>query len=147
MGFELKDMTEADLDQVCRLEEESFLTPWSRKALLDEINNPLANYLLVMDGDIAVAYGGFWAVGPEGNINNIAVAPAYRGRGISKILMGALIERAEDKGIKELFLEVRASNYIAQKLYRSLDFKMIDVRRGYYADTDEDALVMVLEIE
>ncbi len=147
MEIRIIPMQEVHVDEVYAIEEKSFLTPWTRQAIRDEVKNPLATYLVAMDGEKLLAYGGFWTVAPEGYINNVAVDPSYRGQGISRLLMEALIEAAREKGVKDLYLEVRVSNSIALGLYRSLGFKMIDIRKGYYADTDEDAIVMVVEIE
>ena len=92
------------------------------------------------------AYGGFWLVLDEANINNVAVHPDYRGRGISKLLMNTLIKMAADEGAKHMYLEVWSSNSVAQGLYRGLGFKMIGLRSGYYIDTGEDAIVMMKEL-
>ncbi|MDO5063054.1 MAG: ribosomal protein S18-alanine N-acetyltransferase [Peptostreptococcaceae bacterium] len=140
----IKKMEHEHVDQVYGIEELSFFTPWSKKSIHTEVDNPLGHYIVLMDRDRVIAYGGFWVVMEEANINNVAVAPEYRGRGISRILMDKLIEMAKTQGAKELFLEVRSSNYVAQNLYRSLGFKMIGLRTGYYVDTEEDAIIMLL---
>ena len=147
MQIDLKPMNQGHVAQIAEIEERCFLTPWSHEALMGELDNPLSCYLVALEGEKVTAYGGFWALPPEGNINNIAVDPSYRGKGISKILMNALVDMARERGVKELFLEVRTSNHVAQSLYRSLGFKMINIRKGYYQDTDEDAIVMALEIK
>lgn len=147
MEIIFREMALEDVPEVYKIEELSFFTPWSRESIKSEIANPLGTYLVALVEDKVAAYGGFWTVAPEGNINNIAVHPDYRGKGISRQLMQELIRLAGQKGVRSLFLEVRAANTVAQNLYRSLGFKMIDVRRGYYQDTDEDAIVMLLELE
>lgn len=147
MDLIFEKMTLAHVEEVYRIEELSFFTPWTKQSIRSEVQNPIGTYLVALDGEQIAAYGGFWTIVPEGNINNIAVHPDYRGRGISKILMHRLIELAAQKGVKELYLEVRAGNLVAQNLYKSLGFKMIDIRKGYYADTDEDAIVMLLELK
>ena len=147
MEIQLKSMAMEHIEQISLIEEQCFFTPWSKQALMDELDNPLSYYLVALDGEKVIAYGGFWAVPPEGNINNIAVDPSYRGKGISRILMNSLVAMARERNVKALFLEVRTSNHVAQSLYRSLGFKMINIRKGYYADTDEDAIVMALEIK
>lgn len=139
-------MTAEHMDAVYRIEEESFFTPWSKKSIRQEIDNPIGRYIVLMEGEELVAYGGFWLLAPEANINNIAVAPDFRGRGYSRRLMSRLMEMAREEGAREMYLEVRSSNQVAQGLYRSLDFKMIGLRRGYYVDTDEDAIVMRAEL-
>lgn len=142
----IKKMEHEHVDQVYDIEELSFFTPWSKKSIHTEVDNPLGHYIVLMDQDRVIAYGGFWVVMEEANINNVAVSPEYRGRGLSRLLMDKLIEMAKTQGAKELFLEVRSSNYVAQNLYRSLGFKMIGLRTGYYVDTEEDAIVMLLHL-
>lgn len=142
----IKKMEHEHVDQVYDIEELSFFTPWSKKSIHTEVDNPLGHYIVLMDQDRVIAYGGFWVVMEEANINNVAVSPEYRGRGLSRLLMDKLIEMAKTQGAKELFLEVRSSNYVAQNLYRSLGFKMIGLRAGYYVDTEEDAIVMLLHL-
>ncbi len=139
-------MNTEHVDRVYRIEEESFFTPWSKQSIRSEINNPIGRYVVLCDGAEVVAYGGFWIVPPEANINNIAVAPEHRGKHLSKMLMNHLMEMGRNEGAKEMYLEVRSSNYVAQNLYRSLGFKMIGLRKGYYVDTDEDAIVMRCEL-
>ncbi len=145
--FVIKKMQKEHVEQVYQIEELSFFTPWSKKSIQSEIDNPIGRYIVIMDGERVIAYGGFWVVAPEANINNVAVTPNYRGRGISKILMNELIAMAKLEGAKELYLEVRSSNRVAQNLYRSLDFKMIGLRSGYYVDTEEDAIVMLKNLD
>lgn len=145
--FVIKKMQKEHVEQVYQIEELSFFTPWSKKSIQSEIDNPIGRYIVIMDGERVIAYGGFWVVAPEANINNVAVTPDYRGRGISKILMNELIAMAKLEGAKELYLEVRSSNRVAQNLYRSLDFKMIGLRSGYYVDTEEDAIVMLKNLD
>lgn len=146
-GLIFQKMSHEHVDQVYAIEELSFFTPWSKKSIHSEVDDPIGRYIVLTDKDKVVAYGGFWVVGPEANINNVAVTPDYRGRGISRLLMGRLIEMAKDEGAKELYLEVRSGNHVAQNLYRSLGFKMIGLRNGYYIDTQEDAIVMLLDLQ
>lgn len=130
------------IDAVYKIEEESFFTPWSKKSIRTEVSNPLGRYIVILVDNEVVSYGGFWLVGTDANINNIAVKETHRGKGISKILMNKLIEMAREEKATDMYLEVRQSNKVAQSLYRSLNFKMIGLRKGYYVDTDEDAIVM-----
>lgn len=134
------------LEQVYQIEELSFCTPWSRNSIKTEIVNKIGRYIVIMDADKVVSYGGFWLVLDEANVNNIAVHPDNRGKGISKLLMNTLIDMAKKEGAKNMYLEVRSSNSVAQKLYRGLGFLMINLRKGYYTDTDEDAIVMMKEL-
>lgn len=139
----IRKMEKKHIEEVYQIEELSFFTPWSKKSILTEVENPIGRYIVIEEDEKVVAYGGFWLVLPEANINNVAVIPSHRGRGISKILMNELIAMAKSEGAKELYLEVRSSNRVAQNLYRSLGFAMIGLRSGYYVDTEEDAIVML----
>lgn len=143
-NLEIKKMELIHSGEIYKIEEEAFFTPWSKKSIRDEIQNPIGRYIVIVDEKKVVAYGGFWLVGEEANINNIAVKDDYRGNGISRILMNTLIKMAKDENAKDMYLEVRQGNTVAQGLYRSLGFKMIGLRKGYYVDTDEDAIVMHL---
>ncbi len=140
-------MAHIHVDQIFEIEEQSFFTPWSRHSIRQEVDNPLGRYIVIVEEDTVAAYGGFWLVEREANINNIAVAPAFRGRGIAKLLMQDLIDRASSEGAEDMYLEVRTGNRTAQNLYRSFGFKMVGLRRGYYVDTDEDAIVMHLALK
>lgn len=145
-GLVIEKLNLSHLEQVYQIEELSFVTPWSRNSIKSEIVNKLGRYIVIMDGTKVVAYGGFWIVLDEANVNNIAVHPDYRGQGISKLLMRTLVDMAGNEMAKHMYLEVRSSNSIAQKLYRSFGFVMINIRKGYYTDTDEDAIVMMKEL-
>ena len=89
-----------------------------------------------------VAYGGFWMVKDEAHITNLAVHPDYRNRGIGSKLLGFLLEKAKNLGANAATLEVRTSNKAGQRLYEKWGFIKVGVRKGYYAYTGEDAIVM-----
>lgn len=144
-NFIIEKMSNLHIDEVYEIEEESFFTPWSKKSIREEVKNSLGRYIVILDDKKVVAYGGFWIIGIDANINNIAVKSEYRGMGVSKMLMNKLIEMAKNENAQNMYLEVRESNKVAQNLYRSLNFKMIGLRKGYYVDTDEDAIVMELK--
>lgn len=141
--IQLQEMTIEDIDQVCEIEELSFKTPWSRESFEAEIlTNKLARYLVAkVDGKVA-AYGGMWIVLDEGHITNIAVHPDHRGRKVGEKLVRSLLEKAESCGARDVTLEVRESNTAARKLYKKLGFADGGLRKGYYSDTGEDAIIM-----
>ena len=89
-----------------------------------------------------VGYAGLWLMGDEAHVTTIAVDPDYQGYGIGELLLLGLIERAKQIDARWLTLEVRISNEVAQSLYRKYTFKEMGVRRKYYSDNGEDALVM-----
>jgi ribosomal-protein-alanine N-acetyltransferase len=139
-------MEARDIDAVHRIETASFSIPWSRDAFLTEVTqNACARYLvLALDGEPA-AYAGTWFVLDEAHITNIAVRPDVRGRGLGELITRALIQLAADSGMTWMTLECRKGNLTAQGLYRKLGFIDVGLRKRYYADTGEDALVMALE--
>ncbi|HEY8486587.1 MAG TPA: ribosomal protein S18-alanine N-acetyltransferase, partial [Limnochordales bacterium] len=132
-----------DLNDVMAIERLSFTSPWSRTAFLSELlENDRAHYLVARVHGRTVGYVGIWIVADEGHITNVAVHPDYRSRGVGRRLLHAITELAIRKGARRLTLEVRRSNLRAQSLYQSLGFQSVGVRRGYYRDNNEDAIIM-----
>lgn len=144
MKTEIHKLNESFLNEIDLIEQDSFKEPWSKEAYEKEISNPIANYRVITVDDEVVAYGGFWKILDEADINNIAVKKEYRGMGFGKMLMNALIEDAKAQNIKAMTLEVRVSNQSAISLYKKLGFKETGIRKNYYSDK-EDALIMWLE--
>lgn len=136
-------MAVEDVDEVLRIEQAAFSTPWSRSAFLGELtSNPLALYIVGrLDGRI-VCYGGCWLIHGEAHITNIAVDPDFRCRGYGEGICVWLLREAELRGMTRATLEVRVSNLVARELYRKLGFVPAGVRPKYYTDTQEDALIM-----
>lgn len=136
-------MTIEDIEEVCAIELLSFATPWTKESFQQELlTNKLARYLvLVRDGHI-VAYAGIWLVLREGHITNVAVHPQYRGLGLGRRIVAEILKLACCFGVEEATLEVRPSNEAAIALYRSFNFQENGLRKGYYTDTNEDALIM-----
>lgn len=131
------------IDDIMVIENLSFTVPWSRQSLIDEITkNKFAIYLSACLNNVVVGYAGMWNVCGEGHITNIAVHPEFRGSGIGSLLMEGLINEARKEGISRLTLEVRKSNIIAQRLYEKYGFVTCGIRKSYYADNNEDALIM-----
>ena len=144
--IEIGLMTLRDVDAVSEIERESFAVPWSRDAFVREVTeNRCARYLVAREDGMAVAYAGMWLVLDEGHVTNIAVKKAARGRGIGEKIARALMQLAADTGIRYMTLECRRSNLVAQSLYRKLGFQEVGFRKRYYADNNEDALVMACE--
>jgi [ribosomal protein S18]-alanine N-acetyltransferase len=131
-----------DIDEVLVIEALSFATPWSREAFTMEIcDNRCARYL-VAKGTKVLGYVGMWIIMDEGHITNIAVHPDYRGNKIGEALLKAIIKLASSIGITQMTLEVRKSNKIAQNLYLKLGFEVCGIRKKYYSNNKEDALIM-----
>jgi ribosomal-protein-alanine N-acetyltransferase len=139
-------MTSRDLDDVLVVEHLSFTLPWSKRMFEDELSNPQAHYLVLELGEHVIGYGGFWKILDEGHITNIAVHRDFRGKSYGKKLLKALLEHARNLGIHALTLEVRVSNAAAIALYEGFGFEKAGVRKRYYADNQEDALIMWLQL-
>jgi ribosomal-protein-alanine N-acetyltransferase len=149
LSYTVDWMRSSDVRQVMSIEKASFPAPWPASAYRYELNkNHLSNYLVLRAARDAgaearvVAYGGFWLIIDEGHISTLAVAPAWRGQGLGEWMLVILIETAMLRGAGELTLEVRATNHVAQALYRKYGFVQVGLRRGYYHDNHEDALIM-----
>ncbi|MBI5116539.1 ribosomal protein S18-alanine N-acetyltransferase [Candidatus Poribacteria bacterium] len=130
------------LETVLEIERQSFKTPWSKFAFIHEMRFERSVFKVAKVGDHVVGYGGFWHVLDEAHISNIAVHPDHRRKGIGRRLLSHLLEEAVARGALKATLEVRRSNIAAQKLYESFGFKIVTVRKYYYSDENEDALIM-----
>lgn len=140
-------MNEEDIDQILKIEEQSFATPWSREAFENELTkNQFAVYIVLEDEEQVVGYCGVWIVVDEAHITNIAILPQYRGKKLGEALMRKMIELAKEMGAKSMTLEVRVTNFVAQSLYRKFGFQEGAIRKNYYTDNQEDALVMWVNI-
>lgn len=147
MRIDIKAMELADLEEILTIENVSFPTPWSRSAFIAELfDNARACYLTARVGHRIAGYVGAWLVVDEGHITNIAVHPDFRRRGIGEKLLRAIIDCCKSRGAKRMTLEVRVSNVNAQKLYEKVGFAGAGLRRRYYRDNNEDALIMWKEV-
>jgi [ribosomal protein S18]-alanine N-acetyltransferase len=139
-------MTTADIESVIAIERASFQFPWSTRFFLDELQVDCARSILAeMEGRI-VGYVLFWFLAEEVDIHNIAVHPDFRRQGIGRLLLEEVVAAARREERLRVTLDVRFSNASAQNLYRSFGFVTRGLRKGYYSDNGEDALVMALEL-
>lgn len=142
-NIKVKRMNLEHLDDVMVIENLSFKIPWSRNSFLEElITNELAVYFVAISGGQVIGYGGIWKVFDEGHITNIAVHPEFRRCGAASRILDEIIRMCDENNIKDITLEVRKSNYAAQKLYEKYAFKAEGLRKRYYADNNEDAIIM-----
>jgi len=144
-------MTEADLRDVLTIEGLSYSTPWNEgmfrsELSLDLSHNFTAKLNLNGTGDVLVGYVCFWLLQGEAHLLNIAVQPEYRRMGLGASLMRFFIDFCRTKKAKILTLDVRSSNYPAIGMYRKMGFRKEGIRLRYYADHDEDALIMGLKL-
>jgi len=150
--WQLRRATTADVDAIMVLETNIFRNDaWSPAMMARDVADPSCYYLVAFPPDEPErieAYAGLLAAcgAVESDIQTIAVAESARGHGLGRTLMLSLIGEARKRGSREVFLEVRADNPPAQRLYRRLGFEDVGVRRGYYQPDNVDALVMRLRI-
>ena len=146
-AFASGPMARGDLEAVLEVERASYPDPWPLQAFLSELDNPIATALVVRDGDRVVAHLIYWKVADELSILNITVHPSYRRRGLAEHLLGLALEDGRSSGIRLYLLEVRASNAAAMALYEKLGFTARSIRKRYYDDNGEDAVLMELEVD
>lgn len=138
----IRPMTIDDVDGVFEEEKNCFEHYWSKGEFEKEMKNDVARYLVAdIDGKI-VGYVGIWFVAGEGHITNVAVHSDYRGQKIGDILIKHLVKICKDNNIFAMTLEVRVSNIVAQNLYKKYGFKLAGIRKEYYSDNKEDAMIM-----
>jgi [ribosomal protein S18]-alanine N-acetyltransferase len=146
----VEPMTKGDLETVLDIEEASFATPWPRHIFIAELQNDLAYPFVarIIEGPWRGRVAGYsctWVVVDEMHITNFAVHPDFRRHHVGRQLLAGVLTRAVELGCRQAVLEVRASNRAAQRLYGHFGFAPVSVRRRYYTDNQEDAIVMFLD--
>jgi [ribosomal protein S18]-alanine N-acetyltransferase len=137
-------MLQRDLPEVLAIEQATFPIPWTHESFLHEIErNPFAcNRVIRSSQGAVVGYSSTWMVDGEVRINNIAIGEPFRGRGFGEALLRSILDLGRALGCVTATLEVRPSNSPAISLYTKLGFREVGLRKGYYTDTREDAIVM-----
>ena len=138
----ITEMGERHVTQVAELEKICFHDPWSEKSIAGELDNLLSLWVVAVEDDRVVGYVGSQTVCGESDMINIAVHPDYRRRGIARSLVEYLVRELTNRGSECLTLEVRASNESAQALYEMLGFQQVGLRKKYYRNPREDALIL-----
>lgn len=133
------------LSAVVEIERDSFATPWSPGAFINELSNALAHYFVLEEGGDVLGYGGYYAVADEAQIVNFAIERNHRRRGLGTELFRRLLADAGERGLRYAFLDVNERNAAAIGLYESFGFRQIGRRKKYYEDTD-DALIYELDL-
>lgn len=174
LPYRIEPMTPQDIEAVMNIELVSFSAPWSARAYDYEVRyNEMAHYYVarlqkevpinpgtssrlrrwfrrqpaqVDAPSLVVGYGGFWLMVDEAHISTLATHPLWRRRGIGELLLLAMIDNATEIGARWVTLEVRTSNIGAQALYRKYGFEVTGLRKKYYSDNGEDALIMTTPI-
>lgn len=142
MQYTIVPMDKTHIETVAALEQRCFSAPWSAQSFAEELNNPLAHFLVAAAGGAVAGYIGTQEIAGECYITNIAVHPEYRRLGIAQALLAAAQRGARERGCDFITLEVRPSNTPAVALYLKNGFAVAGERRGYYTKPDENALLM-----
>jgi len=143
-------MRRDDLPAVLEIERRAFAQPWSRAFFEKELSTPFAQLTVAVEQaharPVLVGYSCRWRVTDEVHLLNVAVHQTRRGSGVGRALVEAVIEEGRTTRARTMFLEVRAGNLVARRLYRRLGFRDLGVRRGYYGP-GQDAIVMELKLD
>lgn len=143
--YYLRPMEEKDIPYVGAIERQSFSNPWPESSFLGEIENESISFPFVIvykPEEKVIGYLIYWKIGEEAQISNVAVHPDWRGRGIGERVIREILELMKKQGVRYVVLEVRPSNQVARSLYHKLGFEVIGVRKGYYKNPPENALIM-----
>ena len=146
MDRTIAKMTLDDLSDVMKIEKISFISPWTERFFEEALASPVSLSLVLKNSTRAIGYIILYSVADEAHILNVAIHPGYRGKGGASSLLEHVIGCCKKKGIYEFFLEVREGNVAAINLYERFGFEKIGKRKQYYAETNEDALVMCLSV-
>lgn len=134
-------MTVEDLDRVAQMEKEIFSTPWSRVSFQESLEKTYSFFFVAEDDEI-VGYCGIHNFGGDGEITNVAVDKAWRGKNVAFSMLEFAMEETKAEGIEAFTLEVRATNMPAIKLYEKLGFSQQGIRKNFYDNPTEDAIIM-----
>jgi len=151
LSFDIVEMTIDDVPDIIEIEKRSFVTPWSKNLFMKEYTCDLSKIFVAKtacsSAQRVVGYLCAWFIAGEVHILNLAAHPLFRRKKVATGLLSHCLAFSSARGIKWAFLEVRQSNEHALSLYSTYGFKPVGLRKGYYTDTHEDAIVMMLEME
>lgn len=140
--LQIDDMRKEDLEQVSAMEAACFSMPWSKKSFEENLNRSDAVYVVARDGEKVLGYCGAYVILNEADINQVAVDPVHRKKGVGGKMLAALLEKLRKAGTDAVTLEVRKSNEAAIALYESMGFVTEGIRKNFYEKPVEDALIM-----
>ncbi|HYO87810.1 MAG TPA: GNAT family N-acetyltransferase [Candidatus Limnocylindrales bacterium] len=169
MTLHLRYMTSHDIPEVVEIDRQSFDMPWSARSYAFEVTESTYSHMLVLETRTETtsnpigrllrraaypavqsavgAYGGLWFIAGEAHISTIASAPMQRGRGWGELALAAMIRRSMMLHASHIVLEVRVSNFVAQRLYQKYGFETTAIKPHYYSNNSEDAFDMRLELD
>jgi len=138
----IEPMRQEDVAAVREIDQTSFPSAWSAESYLRDLRNRSSHYVVGRLAGEVVGYAGMWLIQDEAHISTLAVRPDCRRRGLGARLLSHLLEAAEERGAREVTLEVRDGNSAAQALYERFGFRSKGFIPRYYGDTGENAVVM-----
>ncbi|ELC8442060.1 ribosomal protein S18-alanine N-acetyltransferase [Clostridium perfringens] len=141
-SYRIESMNSSHVKGIFEVSKLSLAESWNIESIEKELSNKLAKYLVALDGNKVIGFVGMWIVFDEGDITNIAVHPDYRKQGVGNLLMDSLIALCKESNITSLTLEVRESNLPAQNLYKKHKFTEEGVRKNFYDNPKENAIIM-----
>lgn len=141
-NYDFLPASAAELDEIVAIEQLCYPHPWKVEQFQQELENPVSRLNLLRVDQNLCGYICYWLIAGEMQILNVATAPAWRRKGVAKLLLEGAFQRCAGEGLDSAWLEVRAGNYAAINLYQRNGFVVEGTRRGYYRD-GEDALLMV----
>ncbi len=140
-NIEIQKFSKEHIKDILKIEQLCFSVPWGENELCEELNNQCAKFYVAIKEKKVVGYVGLYVVCNEGDVARVAVLPEYRRYGIAK----ALLEKSFKDELNSVFLDVRESNVPAKELYKSLGFEEIGIRKNYYSNPAENAVLMKKE--
>ncbi len=146
-NFKIENLALSHLDEIMEIEQKCYGPHhWSRSAFACELENACARYFVAVNEEKkAVGYMGVWRIFDEAHVTNLAVHPDFQGKGLAHLLIISALDMCYEDKIKYVTLEVRKSNERAKKIYEGFGFKSLGVRKKYYQDNGEDAIIMWTE--
>lgn len=141
-SYKIESMNSSHIKGVFEVSNLSLSESWNIDSIEKELSNNLAKYIVALDFDKVIGFVGMWTIFDEGDITNIAVHPDYRRKGVGNLLIKNLISLCKEININSLTLEVRKSNIPAKSLYIKHGFKEEGLRKNFYKDPKEDAIIM-----
>lgn len=142
-NYEIREMTHDDVDSILQIEEMCYgAHHWSRESFLTELSNKISTYQCILNDNKCVGYIGFWKIMDEAHVTNISIHPDFQNKKLAHRLILSMINECYKEKIKYITLEVRVSNERAIHLYEKFGFKSLGIRKKYYQDNNEDALIM-----
>lgn len=143
----IDDVRRDDLDQIIQIEQDAFVTPWHVESLEAGLKRPRTVFIALRQGERILGYGLTWLVADEMHILKLAVHKDFRRRGYGSMLIAETLRRGRDQSAHIAWLEVRPTNNAAQEMYKANGFRTAFLRKKYYSDTGEDAIILVRNLK